>query len=271
MSIRRVDHGRGHSYVTDTGEKVPGVTTIIGDGMPKPALVIWAANATAEYAIDHWAELDELPPSQRLKKLQGARYAVKDAAANRGTVVHRLAEKLIRGDRVSIPEGLEGHVQSYVQFLDDYDVQPVLVEKTIFSAEHFYCGTFDLICDLLQSDDPDNPDAESGRHRWLLDIKTNKSGIFGETGLQLAAYRYADMWIDEETDEEHPIPEVTHTGAVHVRADGYDLVPLTAGEQQHRQFLYCQQNAEFVRTSRYLVGEPVTSAYTSTYRLVRDE
>lgn len=272
MSIRRVDRGKSHHYVdTDTGARVPGVTTILGDGIPKPALINWAASATIDYAIDNWDNLSAKAPSVRSKELSGARYAVKDAAANRGTQVHNLAEKLVHGDRVAIPDGLDGHVQSYVRFLDEFDVRPVLVERTLYSATHGYCGTFDLIADLLDPDDPE-PNAElRQRVRWLLDIKTNRSGIFGETALQLAAYRYADVWIDEANDTEEPLPDVERTGAIHVRADGYSLVPVEAGPVQFRQFLYAAQVAQFVNTSRELVGDPVISPLTSIFRLVTDE
>lgn len=271
-TIRRVDRGKNHWYVdTDTGAKVPGVTGLGDKGLPKPALINWAANATAEYAVDHWDELAALAPSVRLKTLQGSRYAVRDAAANKGTKVHKLAELLVKGERVAIPEGLDGHVQSYVRFLDEFDVEPVLVERTVYSRQFGYCGTFDLVADLLDPDDPEPDPALRERRRWLLDVKTNRSGIFGETALQLAAYRYADVWIDEENGTENEMPEVDLTGAIHVRADGYDLIPVEAGPLQHRQFLYVQQVAAFSETSRELIGEPVISPYTSTYRLVREE
>ena len=262
MTVKRVNRGRNHSYVdADTGRRIPGVTTILGDGLPKPALINWAANATAEAAIDRWDEFAKLAPSARLKALQGARYADRDAAANRGTKVHALAEMLIAGERVTIPDGLEGHVRSYVQFLDDFDVQPVLTESLVASTEHDYCGTLDLIADLL---DPDEPEQTT---RWLLDIKTSRSGVFGETALQLAAYRYADFYVDGDAELE--LPEVDRTGVVHVRADGYDLVPVEAGELQFRQFLYVRQVADFAATARELVGEPVSAPTSYRFELTR--
>jgi hypothetical protein len=264
-----VDRGKNHWYIdTDTDQKIPGVTSLM-DGLPKPALINWAGNATAEYAVDHWDELAALTPSVRLKTLQGARYASRDAAANKGTQVHRLAEKLVQGDRVTVPDELAGYVQSYTRFLDEYDVRPVLVERTVYSAQHNYCGTFDLIADLLDPDDPD-PDVP-GRKTWLLDIKTSRSGIFGETALQLAGYRYADVYIDGEDDTQYEMPDVDLCGGIHVRADGYDLIPLQAGPLQHRQFLYVAQVAAFVASSRDLIGEPVASPSASTYRLVRED
>jgi hypothetical protein len=45
---RRVNSGRGHSYLLD-GQKVDGVTTVIGNGIPKPALINWAAGTIASY------------------------------------------------------------------------------------------------------------------------------------------------------------------------------------------------------------------------------
>lgn len=270
--IRRVNRGKNHWYEDiDTGARVPGVTSITDGGLPKPALINWAANATAEAAVDRWDELTALTPSVRLKTLQGARYAVKDAAGNRGTAVHNLAEKLAAGERVTVPDELTGHVDSYVRFLDEFDVQPVLIEKTVHNATHNYCGTFDLIAELLDPDDPE-PDPELRRRvTWLLDIKTNRSGIFGDIALQLAAYRYAEVWVDEEEGVEYDMPEVDMCGGVHVRADGYSLIPVEAGPVQHRAFLYVAQVAEFVKGSRDLVGEPIASPYTSAYRLVKED
>jgi len=271
MTIKRRDQGKTHTYVdSETGARIPGVTSILDGGIPKPALINWAATATAEYAIDNWANLADLTPSVRLKTLNGARYAVKDTAANRGTQVHAMAEKLVHGDEVAVPDGLEGHVEAYVKFLDEFDVEPVLVERTVWSQEHNYCGTFDLIANLLDPDDLE-PDPELRRRVcWLLDLKTNRSGIFGETALQLAAYRYAEWWIDDDGIE-RDMPQVERVGAVHVTADGYELRPLIAGPEQFRTFLYAQQIADFTATSRELVGEPVVSPQTSTYRLIREE
>ena len=41
-NTRRINHGRGHYYEVD-GHRVDGVTTVIGDGIPKPALIDWAS------------------------------------------------------------------------------------------------------------------------------------------------------------------------------------------------------------------------------------
>jgi hypothetical protein len=257
--IHRVNGGRGHRYEDANGLRVPGVTTIISGGIPKPALVDWASNVTADYAVDHWDELGKLAPSARLKTLQKAKYADRDTAANRGTAVHRLAEKLVLGEKVQVPDEIRGHVESYVRFLDDFDVEPILTEFVVMSHEHAYAGTGDLLADLRRLET-----------RALLDVKTSRSGIFGETALQLSGYRYADTYVDVYGDEQ-PMLEVDWCGAVHVRADGYSLIPVEAGEEQHRAFLYAAQVADFVANSRDLIGEPVEPPTASTYHLTRIE
>jgi hypothetical protein len=251
--VRRRNHGRGHSYYDADGNKVPGVTTIIGNGTPKQALIEWAGNATAAYAVDHWDELSELPPSQRLKKLQRARYEDRDAAANRGTQVHELAERLVQGEQVDVPEEIAGHVESYVAFLDDFDVQPIAVEFVVVSYRFGWAGTGDLIADLIDADDPER------RVRWGLDIKTSRSGIFGEVAWQLVAgyFAGADAMITAD-GEEQPLPEVERYGAVHVRADGYDLFPLDEDPQRLlRELRYIHEVAKAVERAKDYVGAPI--------------
>lgn len=258
--IRRVDTAKGHHYKDAAGQRVQGVTTIIGDGVPKPALINWAANATAEAAINDWDRLGGLKPAARLKELQGARYAEKDAAARRGTEVHAAAEKLLAGQAVQVPEEIAGHVESYARFLDEFKVDPVHVEFSCISYKCGYAGTADL-CAWVQL-------PERGRSLLLMDLKTTRSGIFGETALQLAAYRYADVWAVD--NQEFPPEQVEHCAGIHVRADGYDLVPVEAGEQEHKDFLYAMRVGMFSARSRDLIGPSIMPATTSNFRLLRE-
>jgi hypothetical protein len=104
-------------------------------------------------------------------------------------------------------------------------------------------GTSDLIPDLADG------------HRWLIDLKTTRSGIYGEVGLQLAAYRHAQFYLDDNGHEQPMIP-VDNCAACWVRADGYDLVPVTADDTVYRTFRYAQQMATFcTTTSKTLVGD----------------
>lgn len=260
MSIRRERRGSRYVFFDDNDVRVPGVTTLTGKGVPKPALVQWAADETAAYAIDRRAELDEMPISEQLKVLSKARYASMNKAKDKGKLIHRLAERLLVGERVQIPDGLDGYVLSCVQFLDEFEVTPRLIEASVVSPQHGYCGILDLIADLLNDD--------GGMDTWLLDWKITRSGIFGDTALQLAPYRYATAYLDEN-DVEHPLPAVDFTGAVWIREDGYSLVPVEAGPRQFRQFQYVQQVAAFMDEARDLVGEPIIPPRKSTFRLER--
>lgn len=245
---RRKETARGHYYVDANGERMPGVTTILGDGLPKTALINWAANATAEYAIDNWDTLSDLPVAERLKKLQGGRYGVTDKAKRRGTEVHAYAEQLVKGEEVSgAPDLLRGHVEAYARFLDQFDVQPVVVEAAGFNYSVGYAGTLDLIADI------DIP--KIGVTRVLADVKTNEKGIYGETALQLAAYRHFERLVID--GQEADMIEVERCAAIHVTADSAELIPLTVEEQQWRDFRYAAEIRRFANESRDLVGAPI--------------
>lgn len=275
MTITRTDRGRGHSYLID-GVKTRGVTTIIGDGYPKPALVAWAAGVVAEFVAEG---LDPVPHGfvdasrmladlrviaarrerplpdkfSRIKiadALKGLPYVERDLAANRGTEVHRLAERLAAGEPdVPIPEPLTGHVDAYLRFRDDWHPTDELVEVVVGNRTHGYCGTCDLWATV--------PDLADGR--CLIDLKTNRTGPFGEVALQLAAYRYAETYLDHDGDE-RPVPPFD--GGAYVlwlRADGYDLKPVQAGPDEFRQFLYVAQTATFANErSRDVIGASLT-------------
>lgn len=247
MSVTRINGSRGHWYKID-GRKADGVTTLLSDGLPKPALLPWGIKAVAEYAADHLDRLVEMQPMGRealVAALKQAPYSDRDRAAKRGTEVHKLAEQLIGGKEVTVPDELAGHVESYVRYLDEWKPTPVLTETTVASRKWGYCGTLDAVYDL--------PD---GR-RVIGDIKTSRSGIFPEIVLQLAAYRYADVYMDG--GEEKPMESVGITAAqgIWVRADGYDVYDLPADETAFNKFLHVATVARWAKSSRGLVGDPV--------------
>lgn len=247
----RRNYGSGHSYTLD-GEKLPGVTTILGDGLAKPALINWAARTVAGYAIDNWAELGEQKPSERLKVLEKAHYADRDAAGKRGTEVHGLAEKLAKGEEVTVPDELAGHVESYVRFLDDFNPQVILAETPCVALTKLpYAGTFDLIGDF------------PGLGRLLCDVKTARSGVFPDNGLQLAGYRYTTHYLGAD-GQLHEMPIVDGCAVIHVRADGYSLVPVQAGPAEHRFFLYCRELWRWHNeVSKEIVGDEIAAPVRS--------
>lgn len=240
QTMRR-NHGRGHSYKLD-GVKVPGVTTLINNGFPKRALVDWSARKVAARAIDEWERLAEMPPSERLRRLERAHIDERDAAAVRGTRVHRLAEPLARGETVDVPDELAGHVESCVRFLDQWDAEIVFAERPVFSRKYRYGGSPDLVARLADG------------QTWLLDWKTNSKGPYGDHAFQLAGYRFAEFYLDE-IGRECPMPPIDAAGVVWLRADGYDLYPVEAGERVFRQFLYIAQVSIAAEECRDYIGD----------------
>lgn len=243
MTFTRRNYGRGHSYYLGD-RKLDGVTTIIGNGLPKPALVKWAANTAAELAVNEWDTLAEMPVADRLKRISNAPNAARDTAAVKGTRVHALADKLANGEEVQVPEDLAGHVDACVKFLDDFNVTTIWTERPVYHQTYLYAGTFDLI-------------AEIAGKIWLLDFKTNRSGPFGDTAFQLAAYRYATHMLRGE-DDAVLMPPVDECGVIWLRSDGYDLHPYHADPSVFRQFLYIQQVARAAAESRDYRGDALT-------------
>jgi hypothetical protein len=99
--LRRINRGSGHSYTID-GEWAPGVTTI-RNILSKPAFIDSAAKKTAAYAIDHWAELVDMTPSERYQTLLKARFLSLNAAAAKGIRVHNLADRYSRAKKSKSP------------------------------------------------------------------------------------------------------------------------------------------------------------------------
>lgn len=234
----RKNHGRGHSYFID-GEQVQGVTTIIGNGVPKPALPSWAAREAAEYAVDNWDELSAMGLIQRHNAIKGAPWRKSGAAAVRGTRVHGYAEKLVHGEPVKIPDALRGWAESAAKWMDDYDVEPVLVEVSFFSRKYRFAGT------------PDVGHKAKGGLMVLSDYKTSASGIWGETALQLEANARCDFYLGNDGVTEIAVPHFDELWAIHLREDGYERKPVVASRDYlWRRFRAAQMIAEFCSHDR---------------------
>lgn len=253
MTVKRKNHGRNHSYWAEFGatdpktggpllEKLPGVTTIIGDTVPKDALVDWAARSGADELVNYWDELLTLTLMQRHERVRTAYQRDRDKAARRGTEVHRFAERASNDelDWASVPEELRGHVESYGRFLEVIDPSPLIggTELVVASRKHRYCGTADLVADLPSV----AVDAEIiAPCRWLLEIKTTRSGVWPESALQATAYSRAEIYVHpDKPDDELPMSQlgIQRCGVVWVGSDSWELRPVTADESVWEFFLH---------------------------------
>ena len=248
MTLERRETKWGHAYRLD-GKPVKGVTTLLSKGYPKPMLVNWAARTVAEYVADHFDLVRELRAQGRdecVDLLKGAHYRDRDRAATRGTDVHELAEEILHGRQVEVPEHLIGFVDGYVAFVDAWKMEPVLTERVCASREWWYAGTFDAIVDFGAG--------QLKGKRLLIDWKTSK-GVYGETAMQLAAYQHAEFYMGDG-GVEMPMPDVDGLAVAHVRQDGTDLYEIQDPEAAWKQFQHVQYVAKQVEAVKNQVTEP---------------
>jgi len=234
---------KAHRYWLD-GKPIPGVTTLIGKGLPKPALTYWSAKCVAEYVIDKPEQVEALRAMGRgpaVAALKNVPWQERDEAAVRGTAVHALAEEIIHGREVNVPDHLLAHVEGYVRWLDKTGVEPILTERRVASRTYWYAGTFDAVVRI-------------GGETWLLDWKTSKA-VYGSTSLQCAAYAGADFYVDGG-GEEQPIPPVDRIGVVHVTDAGTRLHPFRDKEAAWKDWRHVQWVANSVPRIEAQLLEP---------------
>ena len=244
---RRRNYGRGHGYFLD-GDKVSGVTTLIKEGMPSPALMYWSARMVAESAVQEraaWQEMDERDAVEWLRKRPWDRAR---AAAARGTEIHGWAEKLAKNETVEVPEPEQGHVDAFLQWWEDWSAQIVESELVVINRTHRYMGTVDLIADVTGWPGHD------GTARVLIDISTSGSGVYPEKAFQVCAYANAEAYLEDPSGKsgEQTMASVgVDFGAVLWLRDGsYDFKPVEIGEATFTDFLYICQVAEVMGVGR---------------------
>jgi hypothetical protein len=207
-----------HAYYLadpDTGEKqrVTSVTTLL-NLLAKPALVKWAARTAAGYAIDNWDALAALPLTERQARIAAAPDQTRDTSAAKGTAIHALAEDMIAGRPVEVPEELLPKVEGLARWWERSGFTLVASERKVFTDADddlelcAYAGTFDALVMCPR------------RGLGLVDYKTG-SGVYGDMAVQLEAYRRAEFHVVDQVDT--PAPRITWTGIVHIRPDGSDL------------------------------------------------
>jgi hypothetical protein len=239
VTVKRRRYGAtGHGYIVD-GQKSPGVTRIIDETLPKQ-LTDWAARTGADEMVNHWEEFAELLPMERHRRVHHAYRNDRDAAAKRGTEIHRLAARLVAGEHVTPPEEIAGHVDAYVDFLNVIEPVPLLggTELVLANRTHRYCGTADLVADLpalLVDDEPVPP------CRWLLELKSTRSGIWPQSALQATAYTRAEVFTDPgDPDNERPVEwlQIKRTGVVWIRSDSWEFRPVDTSQETWDFFLH---------------------------------
>lgn len=227
----RKNQGNGHSYTLD-GYGIPGVTTVIGV-LDKPALVGWAAEQAASYAVENWDALKDVPLLERGKRIKEARFNTNRKAVVKGNRIHALGDKLAHGETVEVPVEIRSQVEAYAHFLDAWEIDVIATETPVCSTVWRFGGTFDLLANVPRFGVS------------LIDIKTG-GRVYDETALQLNAYAGCDLRLVEEKVfgprggakpsewHEAPMPErIDSLLVAHVMEGTVEMVPV-GGKGEHK-------------------------------------
>ncbi len=161
-------------YKNKTGERVPGVTTILGRFKESGGLIVWAYNRGKD-----GLEL----------------YDSRDKAAELGTTVHSMAEEYLnQKDPYLLVDGIlsDGDYhsvcsafQAFKEWYESNKFELVEQETQLVSEVYQFGGTFDLV-------------AKDYKDRLcMIDFKTS-DGVYQEMLAQLAAYRI--LWNENKPD-----------------------------------------------------------------------
>lgn len=248
--VNTIKRGDSRFYVEpDSGEKVPGVTSVLGM-LPKGFLKFWAAKMVAEeFADDPGTAISLLFRNREaaVDHLKKAPDRNTRKAADIGTAAHDLFELMSQGKPIGrVHPELEIYVQHFDDFLKKCQPEYHLLEETVWSDTHKYAGSFDANATIW------------GERLWI-DNKTTRSGVHEEVGLQLAAYRFAD-YILRPDGSRTPNPKADGGAVLHVRPEGWKLVPVKADEQAFEVFLHLREIFRYEKEMKSsMVGKVVAS------------
>ena len=178
----------------DQDYRLPSVTSITSEAMPKPQLMSWAARTAARAALND--------PTMTEEQAMAVIYQSKAAGGDRGALIHDFAEASDNGhtpDINSVPEAFRGYAQAFLKFQNDITPRLVMNEQRVANFTHGYAGRLDRIYDIKGE-------------LWLVDYKTSKD-YYPEMGLQLAAYKNAEFTF-KLGGEYTPMPKVARTAIV---------------------------------------------------------
>lgn len=227
-----------HHY-TYRGVTYPGVTGILKVLDKSDALMAWASRMTAEAAMMLHPQFDAIlaatGPDGLRKALTERSGWKRDESASLGSEVHTLADQLVRGLTLEIPERSAGHVEHYKNWWLASGWIIRLTEAALVNPEIGYGGTLDLLC------------YDRDGKTVLADIKTGRN-VYSEAALQLTAYGMA-TWI-EAPNAVYGMPAVDRYVIIHVTADGVKEIEVPVGDLERSAFRACVELAKWRETTK---------------------
>lgn len=149
--------------------------TVRGIGL-RPDLYALASSSTA----DDKSQLNSI-----VKQAQEAAHA--SSSANLGTALHRLTERIDKGELLDVADEWRADVDAYLAAFADNGIKVESIEQIVVRPDLGVAGTFDRIVSLNGS-------------LYVADLKTGANTIqygMGEVAIQLALYAGAShVWTD---------------------------------------------------------------------------
>lgn len=232
--------GRGYRRLGHRVPTLPSVTTVL-KAENKPAIVGWAVNQTAAYAVanaeklltmsdargygflQHYWKREPKDPLSNEVSLTDYHSGVLSDAGELGDSVHEWAEATLF-DHMPFPDLTTRNekffecIEQWDAFRERHEIVPHNVELTVWDERADsdglgYAGTFDLQCEI------------DGK-MYLLDIKTSR-GLYHSTWMQLAALYNARYLLREQPDGVDAMVEdwqkpIEGLAVIHIRPSDMD-------------------------------------------------
>lgn len=260
------------------------VTTII-KVLDKPALVPWAAKATALEAVRKADTLKSIEDSsgtdEAVRWLSAARYRTPQGerqANDLGTLVHECAEEYaLTGKRPELADDPEirPFFEQFDRWLQRFTPSFQAVESTVYSSTYGYAGTSDCFLTI----DGVRLIGDYKTTKRARDYKDKPSRPFPEVALQLAAYRHAEfaaLWrprrfeqfkrryyllSNEERRQAIKVPEVDGGVCIHITPENCEAFPVRCDARAFEAFLFVLEVARWqFQDSRDAIGDPLVPA-----------
>lgn len=249
------------------------VTSLTGL-LPKN-LVWWAANAAAQCAVDEWDDIGRMDTKDdAYEYIRRAHQRISTKAMDLGSEVHRFAEAYHLDQPMPTPPlPVRAYLNQLQRFLADFQPTIIAAETKVYHRgasrspiPWAYAGTLDLLVRI---------DGETA----VVDIKTGRN-VWPEAALQINAYAYADFLI---ADPNHPgaqqvnpgrgrryyewhgppadeieMPDVQAGYVLHLRPEGYDLLPVPIRDDLYDLFLSLFSILDWEdRVKKTVIGAPM--------------
>lgn len=260
--------------------KYASVTSLTGL-LPKN-LTWWAANLAADTYVQNRDDIAAMSDEDAYEFLRRAHDRVKNTAADLGSEVHRFVEAMNLGKPTPTwPLPVRARMTHFARFIEDFQPRIEAAETKVYHRNDratnrrlgvggLYAGTLDMLAEI---------DGELA----VIDIKTGKS-VWPEAALQINAYAYADFLVADPfhpgakqitpkrgkrwyewhgpKEDEIPMPDVQAGYILHLRDDGYDLVPVPIRDDLYEMFLSLFSIDRWEReVKKGVLGRPVLPPY----------